>query len=135
MYQHPRAADNLQQGKQVLHQQQQPRTAQKPLAADAPPPPPNEEPPRQELPFPQSTQVKQTYYGPTRQGQREHLPKPLLEPPQAPRQGEKATRKPPAYPKEGSHPPRTRREPQPKGPHGPQHHTGNKCESGPDKRL
>ncbi|XP_069184054.1 acidic proline-rich protein PRP25-like [Procambarus clarkii] len=102
--QHPQAADNLQQGKQAPHQQQQPRTAQKPPAADAPPPPPNEEPPRQELPFPQSTPGKQTYYVPIKQGQREHLPNPPQEPPQAPRQGEKASRKPPASPKGGSHP-------------------------------
>ncbi|XP_069167418.1 uncharacterized protein [Procambarus clarkii] len=133
----PRAADNLQQGRQAPHQQ--PRTTRKPPAADAPPPPPNGEPPRQEPPGPQSTPVEQTYHGQTKQGQKEHLPNPPQEPSEAPGQGEKAMMKPHAHLNRESPPPRKLREPQleehhSQPPHSPQHHTGNKCESGPDKK-
>ncbi|XP_045589136.1 uncharacterized protein [Procambarus clarkii] len=135
----PREADNRWQGRQAPPQQQHPRTAWKQPAADAPPQPPNGEHPRQEPLGPQSTPVGQTYQGQTKQSQREHPPKPSQEPHQAPGQSEQAPRKPHSHPSRGSHSPKKPWELQHeerhiRPPYGPQHHTGNRSGTGPDKR-
>nr|XP_045590578.1 serine/arginine repetitive matrix protein 1-like [Procambarus clarkii] len=130
----PREGDDRRHERQASPLQQHPRPPRKQPAADAPPQPPNDEDPKQKPPGPQSSTVGQTY-----QGQMERQPK-LPQEPNFHQDRASMRRGSPMLRQTGEvTPPRKPREPQHEErhsrlPHGPQHHTGNKSVSGPDKR-